>query len=198
MKSQSVISLLMSILACFHLVISFTITSPSLFVRNRLGREINLSPHCYIVSINHKSIIKNIKNKSIEHGSPLAAIQNEDDEEIEQSKDEKKANINDDDDDNDNNSNNSNNDINYRVSKNQRINDPATTSFAAVTAELINRPHELDEQEINDVLLSLSKVSLQRIIIPVVFFFFMADLIMHCKYRLVFIILLYSRKLQST
>ena len=52
-------------------------------------------------------------------------------------------------------------DDNYSVSpKIQIMNDSTTTSFAKATADLMSRLHELSEHNINDVLLSLSKVSL--------------------------------------
>jgi hypothetical protein len=45
-----------------------------------------------------------------------------------------------------------------RVSLREISSDPITACFAAATTELIRRPHEFKEQEIKDVLWSLSKV----------------------------------------
>lgn len=96
-------------------------------------------------------------NKSVQHRS-LAASQNEDDKEIKQSKNVTKSNMNDKASNTHNEDNNSIDD-NYSVSpKNQLMNDSTTTSFAEATADLMSRPHELSEHEINNVLLSLSKV----------------------------------------
>lgn len=50
----------------------------------------------------------------------------------------------------------------YRVSRGEIVSDPITACFAAATTELIRRPHEFKEQEIKDVLWSLSKVSSLR------------------------------------
>ena len=45
-----------------------------------------------------------------------------------------------------------------RVSKQEIISDPITTCFAVATTELMRRPYEFKEQEIKDILWSLSKV----------------------------------------
>lgn len=46
----------------------------------------------------------------------------------------------------------------HRVSRDEIIRDPITACIAAATTELMKRPHEFKEQEIKDVLWSLSKV----------------------------------------
>lgn len=53
----------------------------------------------------------------------------------------------------------------HRVSRNEIISDPITACFAAATTELIRRPDEFKEQEIKDVLWSLSKVQPDSIVL---------------------------------
>ena len=45
-----------------------------------------------------------------------------------------------------------------RISKQEIMSDPITTCFAVATTELIRRPYQFKEQEIKDILWSLSKV----------------------------------------
>ena len=96
MKSQSIISLFVSVNSYCSIVSSFTTPRPLFLGRNGVDRRATLSHH-YIVSFNTS---RNVINNKLRKHHGLAAIQNDADEEImesdiEQIKDEKKTKMND-------------------------------------------------------------------------------------------------------